>query len=349
MILFKVPAVDLVQHVDLVQGGPARGDHGEQKQGPATLSPALANNTVSRVFNPQTILFKVPGEAPRRPVRRSPAPGDVQNDAEICITYCQCLSADVAHTTMPKPTSTASGDRKPPVPVGLLLPLPGLPHRRPHRRRPTSTAPDLPDWNGLTSATVAHLICHYTRLGDVVVDLDEHPIVIEAARHLRRAAARLVLSQYGPRVRLVPPPPAGRWPRRVVRRPGPGADLIFATLPRPEADTLDLHAMTTAMSTWRPLLRPGGILLALLTTSTPQPDQIGHRSTVVVAARAAGLLYHQHIPYLLAPAPQHEPRTAPEPQEADDGRRLLAGRHVPAYRDLLAFAGTAPGEEATRG
>ena len=277
-----------------------------------------------------------------------PAPGDVQNDAEICITYCQRKSADVAHTTMPKPTSTASGNRKPPAPVGLLLPPASQPSRR-HRRQTAPVASDLPDWNGLPSPTVAHLICHYTRLGDVVVDLDEHPSIIEAARHLRRAAARLVPSHHGPRVRLVPPPPAGRWPRRVARRPGPGADLIFATLPRPDADTLDLHAMTTAMSTWRPLLRPGGILLAALTTSTPQPGRIGHRSTVIAAARAAGLLYHQHIPYLLVPAPQHEPRVEPRPGEADDGRRLLAGRHVPAYRDLLAFAGTATGEEATRG
>jgi hypothetical protein len=249
---------------------------------------------------------------------------------------------------MPKPTSTASGGRKPPVPVGLLLPPASQPRTRRHRRHTSPVAPDLPDWNDLPSTTVAHLICHYTRLGDVVVDLDEHPTVIQAARHLRRAPARLVPSQHGPRVRLVPPP-AGRWPRRIVHRPGPGADLIFATLPRPEAHTLDLHAMTTAMSAWRPLLRPGGFLLAALTTSTPQPDRIGHRSTVIAAARAAGLLYHQHIPYLLVPAPQHEPRTAPEPHEADDGRRLLAGRHVPAYRDLLAFAGTATGEEATRG
>lgn len=262
---------------------------------------------------------------------------------------------------MPKPTSTASGNRKPPAPVGLLLPPASQPRTRRHRRQTAPIAPDLPDWNGLRSPTVAHLICHYTRLGDVVVDLDEHPSVIEAARHLRRAAARLVPSHDGPRVRLVPPPPAGRWPRRVARRPGPGADLIFATLPRPDADTLDLHAMTTAMITWRPLLRTGGILLAALTTSTPQPGRIGHRSTVIAAARAAGLLYHQHIPYLLVPAPQHEPRTEtgveprvePQPGDAEpqevDGRRLLAGRHVPAYRDLLAFAGTATGEETTRG
>lgn len=250
---------------------------------------------------------------------------------------------------MPKPNSTAaSGDRLQPVPVGLLLHPANQPCTRPHRRRSTPAASDLPDWNGLSSAALAYVIRRYTRFGDVVLALDGHRSVIAAARYLRRVPARLVTSRHGPWVRLVPPP-AGRWPRRVVRRPGSGANLILVALPRAGADSLDLHGMTRAMTTWRRLLRPGGHLIAALTARGPEQGKVSHRSTVIAAGRAAGLVYHQHIPVLLVSLPAREPRTEPEtPDEGDDGRRLLAGRHLPAFRDVLVFAGTATGEEARR-
>jgi len=154
-------------------------------------------------------------------------------------------------------------------------------------------------------------------------------------------------------VRLVPPPSRQDRPRRVVCRPGPGADLVVVTLPRAGAGSLDLHALTRAMSTWRRLVRPGGHLIAALAAPNPQagtqPDVFSRRSTVIAAARAAGLLYHQHIPVLLVPLPEHDPRTDPEPAgEPADGRRLLDGRHVPAVRELVVFAGTATAEEAPR-
>jgi len=219
--------------------------------------------------------------------------------------------------------------------------------RRPSRRR-TPAATVLLRWNGLSPANLAYLIRRYTRFGDVVLDLDAHPSVIQATRYLRRAPARLTIGHNGPQVRLVAPP-GGRWPRRVVRRPGPGANLILLTLPRTEASSFDMHTMTLAMTTWRPLLRPGGFLLVALGAHRPQPETISHRSTVIAAARAAGLLYHQHIPIVLTALPEREPRTEPEqPDESDDGRRLLAGRHLPAFRDLLVFASTATGEESTR-
>jgi hypothetical protein len=245
---------------------------------------------------------------------------------------------------MPKPSSTAPGDRPQPVPVGLFL----APAIQPETPRHGRAAVAAPDWNGLPSATLAYLIRRYTRFGDVVVDLDGHPGVIEAARYLRRAPARIVAGRHGPRVRLVPPP-NGRWPRRVVRRPGPGANLVLVTLPRAGAHSLDLHGMTWAMSSWRPLLRPGGFLVAALTAHGPQLGTVSHRSTVIAAARAAGLLYHQHLPFVRVGLPEHEPRTEPErPDEADDGRRLFDGRHVPTFRDLLVFASTATGQETAR-
>jgi hypothetical protein len=150
-------------------------------------------------------------------------------------------------------------------------------------------------------------------------------------------------------MRLVPPP-HGRWPRRVVRRLGRGADLILVTLPRAEMADLDLTGATEAMARWRTLLRPGGFLIAGLAAAQPQPGTLSRRSALIAAARAAGLLYHQHIPVVVVPLPEREPRTAPEQlHEADDGRRLLVGRHVPAFRDLLVFASTATDAEALHG
>jgi hypothetical protein len=263
---------------------------------------------------------------------------------------------------MPKNPSTHRANRREPVPVGLFLALTHRPRRCP------IDLPGVPDWHGLSPGDVAYLIRHYTRFGDVVLDLDEHPTVAAAARYLRRAPAKLVTHGATSRVRLVPPRPNTDRPRRVVCRPGPGADLIMVTLPRPEADRLDLHAMTHAMSGWRRLLRPGGHLIAALTARGPAPSPepgtepgtefglVSHRSTVIAAARAAGLLYHQHIPVLLVRLPEHDPRAHLERDNETDsetdggpgsGRRLLAGRHLPAFRDLVAFASTATGEETT--
>ena len=245
---------------------------------------------------------------------------------------------------MPKHTSTDAGTRREPVPVGLFLAL----ARRPGTRRGALAAPDLPHWHGLAPGSLAYLIRRYTRCGDVVLDLDAHPSVAAAARYLRRAPARLVPAGHSFRVRLLSAPHGARRPRREVRRPGPGAALVLVTLPRAGESSLDLHGTTRAIAAWRPLVRPGGFLIAALTARGSQPATISHRSTVIAAARTAGLIYHQHIPVLLVPLPEHDPHTGPEAAgEPEDGRRLLAGRHLPAYRDLVVLAGTATGEEAT--
>jgi hypothetical protein len=236
-----------------------------------------------------------------------------------------------------------------PVPVGLFLDSMSRP------RRAAFVRPGMPDWHGLSPSDLAYLIRRYTRFGDVVLDLDEHPTVAAAARYLRRAPARLVTHRAANRVRLLPP--GTDRPRRVVRRAGPGANLVLVTLPRAGVHRLDLPGVTRAMSAWRRLLRPGGHLIVALTARGPgsssEPGTVGHRSAVVAAGRAAGLIYHQHIPVLLIPLPERDPRTDPEPSTEPvsgpaDGR-LRGGRHVSAFRDLVVFAGTATAEEATRG
>ncbi|WP_255599282.1 hypothetical protein [Micromonospora sp. RL09-050-HVF-A] len=79
------------------------------------------------------------------------------------------------------------------------------------------------------------------------------------------------------------------------------------------------------MSTWRLLLRPGGFLIAGLTTTPPPPGRFSYRATVIAAARAAGLFYHQHIPALLVPLPSTNrapPRSAPTKATTDGGCSL---------------------------
>src|SRR6266508_3045149 len=177
---------------------------------------------------------------------------------------------------MPHTAPTPPGAPLTPVPVAVLLPPPD-PARRatPRRGQP-------PDWCGLTPRTACQMIATYTRARDVVIDLDRNATVNDAARRLERRPANLLTDRYG----------------TSGRRPGP-------RLPLPGAYTLDLHGLTASMRILRAALRPGGYLLAALTVS----DWGGnHASTVITAARAAGLLYHQHLIALRVPLPEHEPR-----------------------------------------
>lgn len=124
---------------------------------------------------------------------------------------------------MPKPNSTAPGDRPQPAPAGLLLPrtrLPSTPHA------------GVPDWHGLSPSHLAYLIRRYTQAGDVVLDLDAHPAAIAATAYLDRISARLVTGRHGLHVRLLPHTPEHRT-RHAMRRPGPRADLILAASATP--------------------------------------------------------------------------------------------------------------------
>ncbi|WFE27615.1 hypothetical protein O7623_31150 [Solwaraspora sp. WMMD791] len=198
------------------------------------------------------------------------------------------------------------------------------------------------DWHGLPLNHLAYLIRRYTNVDDAVLDLDAHPATLAATMYLRRVPARLSTARHGPAVRLL------TSERRAARQPGTGVDLILASLPE-GAQPLTRDDAATAMITWRPLLRPGGFLVVGLPPRQHQPGELSRRATVIAAARAAGLFYHQNIPAVLVPLPEHEPRTAPaHPDGADDRRALLAGRHLPVVRDLVVFGTTATGEEYAR-
>ncbi|MGX6606203.1 hypothetical protein ACWKSP_29380 [Micromonosporaceae bacterium Da 78-11] len=212
------------------------------------------------------------------------------------------------------------------APVGLFL-------HPTHTYRPTDTAGRaLPDWYGVHPDHVAHVIARYTRDGDTVLDTDGHPTVAAAAEYLHRHPGVTVTEGEDPPV----------WPEPLDGQSAAAArhdaGLVLATLPRLDIDNRDVHDLSRALRAWQELLRPGGFLAVLLTagpgTAAPAP-----RSTVIAAARTAGLLYHQHIPALLVRLPEANPRTGPGPA---DRTPLLAGRHVRAHRDLVVFASITP-------
>jgi hypothetical protein len=202
------------------------------------------------------------------------------------------------------------------APVALLLP-PVQPVDR------GSTV--LPDWHGLAPVTVAYLIRRYTRPGEIVLSPEAHPAITHAVRYLDRAAA--VLTRHDDTATAQPESRAA------------GAALILAVV----RTTAPPPALAADLATWRTLLLPGGFLVLAL----PLPGVSGgtsHRTATITAARAAGLFYHQHIPALLAPLPDDDPRTGTAP--GDPPTRLWGARHVPVHRDLVAFTTTATSGEA---
>jgi hypothetical protein len=225
---------------------------------------------------------------------------------------------------MPQTHPTTTNTSLPPVPVGVLLPPP----RRTRRATPAVGEPA--DWYGLDARTAGLIVTTYTRPADVVIDLDAHPVMARAVRALHRHPATLTTHRHRPR----PPAPGRR--RIVVRRPGAG--LIIASLPPAGGSSGDLHAMTAAMHTWRSMLRPGGFLLVAI-------GSVGQHSTVITAARVAGLLYHQHLLAVRVPLPEYEPRAMAD-TAAPTPPTLVQGRHIRAHTDLLAFAATAGDADA---
>ncbi|WP_111653373.1 hypothetical protein [Actinoplanes lutulentus] len=221
------------------------------------------------------------------------------------------------------PQTHPTDDRPPRAPVGLFL-VP--PHA--HRPRQQSGA-SLPDWYGIHPQHVAHLIARYTRDGDAVLDLDAHPTIAAAARHLHRHPSGGIAQR-----EVSPEESDGS----TAQPTAPPAGLIVVTLPRLDVDSRDVSSLSRAIDAWQAELRPGGFLLTLLTAG-PGTEAIGHRSSVIAAARTAGLIYHQHIPAVLVPLPPTEPRAELSPACRPP---LLDGRHVRAHHDLLAFASTIP-------
>jgi hypothetical protein len=209
-----------------------------------------------------------------------------------------------------------------PVPVAVLLPPPG------RRLDGHTQAGDLPDWYGVAPRDAAGLIARYSKPGDLVIELDAHPTITRAARHLGRRFATVPTDGDGDDL-----------PVRPTHRTS-GAGLILAALPRPGIERRDLLGTSAAMQTWRSALRPGGYLLTALTPPGPDLDvehrPASYRATVIAAARTAGLTWQQEFLVLTAQLPQDEPRARPDTATAAPAA-LVDGRHRLAHVKVLAF------------
>ncbi|WP_328366672.1 hypothetical protein [Micromonospora zamorensis] len=195
-------------------------------------------------------------------------------------------------------------------------------------------------WHGIDPRRLAWLIRHYTHDGDLVADLDNHPTVFRAARYLHRYP--VTITSDGGRIRVTDDRPA-----RARRLAEDGLALLLAGLPRPDGHRLGSHDTAEAMRLWHRLLRPGGFVLVALHARAPEPGRrISRRSTVISAARIAGLRYHQHIPVLVVPLPAHDPRTDAA-TAASTPPALLDGRHLHTHMDVLAFTATTLDQEDT--
>lgn len=220
------------------------------------------------------------------------------------------------------PSHAGSGTALPPVPVAVLLPTAppnGL-----------LSAADLPtEPRRLSAETASRLIAVYSRIGDRVIDADASPVVALAAAWLDRRATAFTDSDWMPKTSCGA---AGAL--------AASTGLVIVTLPRPGAT--DLIGVTEWMRRCRTRIQPGGFLVASLPASRHGEEFVDYSSTVITAARAAGLIYHQHLVDVVVPLPEFEPRAAAD-TAGTVPPRLVRGRHARVHRDLYVFADSRAG------
>jgi len=226
----------------------------------------------------------------------------------------------------PAPDATAAGSRAagetgPGVPLSIW---PGLP-------APGDARDGLPCGGPVTVAAARRVIDAFSLPGDLVAAAGGSPAVIEAAA----AAGRPVLT-------LAPGPAPGR------QRPG-----VLAALPPPgdpDAGTAGLAVAGccgpgccgrqpgSADSRQDPgpvfaacerVLRPGGILAVITGPAAPGSPAASTAGSIVAAARAAGLVYAQHI-VLVRAAIDGDRLTPAAPGPATPG-------DSPVHDDLFVF------------
>ena len=233
----------------------------------------------------------------------------------------------------PVPDTTAAGSRTaggtgPGVPLSIW---PGLP-------APGDARDGLPCGGPVTVAAARRVIDAFSLPGDLVAAAGGSPAVIKAAAAAGRPVLALIpgpapgWQRPGVPAALPPPgdPAAGTAGLAVAgccgpgccgRQPGGGAGagqdpgLVFAACER--------------------VLRPGGVLAVITGPAVPGGATADTAGSVVAAARAAGLVYAQHI--VLVRAAIDGDRLAPA--APDPGPAAPGGS--PVHDDLLVF--TKPG------
>jgi hypothetical protein len=227
---------------------------------------------------------------------------------------------------VPAPDITAAGRRAasgtgPGVPLSIW---PGLPA---HGIRDSA-----PGGGPVTTAAARRVIDAFSRPGDLIAAAGGcSPVVTEAAA----TAGRRVLS-------LVPgPAPLPRRPRDPAALPPPGdpaagtAGLAVTGWGAQEPGGEPAEYPGPVFAACARVLRPGGVLAVLTGPAAPGGTLTGTAGSIAAAARAAGLIYAQHIVLVYAGIDgDHLTPAAPSTGSATPGGS-------PVHGDLLVF--TKPG------
>lgn len=217
-----------------------------------------------------------------------------------------------------------------PAPQPRTRAHPGPGRRHPSPTDPTPTARRRPARRScgdqLTTTAAGLLLVHYTRHDDLVIDLTADPTITAAAIDLdRRISHRLTLSERRPRADadLTPPPAA---PRR--------AALVLDQAPSGLHRIDGLQRITEWIRVRHAVLARPGVLVLRVDSPIVDGQFTDPASGLVTAARACGLIYHQHL--IAVTSPLREPTgegagTTPAPGQ------LIDGRHIRAHLDLYVF------------
>lgn len=234
----------------------------------------------------------------------------------------------------------------PPVPLAVLLPATRtrhVPAQTTIDRSGDRSGDQAGDVAGLTPATAARLVGIYTRPGDLVVDLAGTATLATAAARAGRRATTIVTHRHTAEVvqdaveacltptrralaRILSAPPT-EVPDLLLAASG-RAQLVLTRLPVPGV-RYGLRGSSRWITACATALAPGGHLLVAVDALDRAGRYTDRATTVIVAARAAGLTYHQHLIAITRPLP--DPDQPPPPLPA-------GGRHERIHTDLYAFS-----------
>jgi hypothetical protein len=228
---------------------------------------------------------------------------------------------------MTQPFNSTGGGTGPGVPLSIW---PGL---------PTHDIHGLPCDGPVTVASARRVIDAFSHPGDLVAAVGGSPAVTEAAAGAGCPVLALIPGLAPPRqpggvpAALPPPghPGAGTAGLAIAGCHGPGC---CAAQPGSAQGQQDPGAVFAACER---VLRPGGILAVITGPAAPGGTLTNTAGSAVAAARAAGLVYAQHIVLVRAGIDgDHLAPAAPSPGPAGPGGS-------PVHDDLLVF--TKPGGE----
>ncbi|WP_018503443.1 hypothetical protein [Parafrankia discariae] len=172
-----------------------------------------------------------------------------------------------------------------------------------------TTTPGIP--GSLPAEAAARAIATFSNTGDLVIGIDDTGILIGAADYLHRRYTALHRTATTPVITH-------------CRERGAGLIIDHPPIAGPESLLSDLSMLAG-------LLRPGGYLL---TVHTPIGGVNDPLADTIIAARATGLRYLQHI--IILTAPIHDSELHPHTEGLSGGGLL-----EPVHTDLAVF--TRPG------